>query len=159
MQYYNLPRIFPERRQTAIRLLQLLAYAKRPLQLDELSDAMVIDLRMDPSFHTGARMLIETEYLLDYCPSLVIREESNDIDFDWTLTPPSNCVETVREEEVMSRKKGGARERYWFSCRELNQSVRIFESTSRTQVRLAHFSVTEYLRSHNMRADLRETFE
>lgn len=159
--------IRPERKITAIRLLQLLAYAKRPLRLDEVADAVVVDSDKSPSFQAHYRMF-KPEDLPDYCPSLVILEEFDELDS--TMASMSLLNQRKRLSDIDQDAQAGfytmnqdaTPERQWISNRAISMSGReaaIYPPSRYTQVRLAHFSVTEYLRSDKMRADIREELE
>lgn len=71
--------ICPERKKTETRLLQILAYAERPLLLDEIADAIVVNLDESPGFRPDQRMF-NAKNLPSYCPSLVILEKPNETD-------------------------------------------------------------------------------
>lgn len=157
--------ICPELRTTAIRVLQFLAYAKRPLMLDELADALVVDPNESPSFRPRERMF-NNKYLPDYCPGLIVLEKIDSVPSDLDLLGKARTYLDFAQKGGDQFLANGYREpryaNHWVPSWPIQQSARPHTRTGPTaniRVRLAHFSVTEYLRSHEMRADLRKEFE
>lgn len=101
-----LEQIPKEQEDSAIRLLQILAYSRIPLHHNAVADALAVNLNRTPAFHPKYKPW-EPESLAQYCPSLVVVVEGG----------PDERREDF---DIRHRPK---------------------------RVLLAHFSVTEYLRS------------
>ncbi|KAL6358357.1 hypothetical protein LRP88_08542 [Fusarium phalaenopsidis] len=70
--YRMLQNIPPTYKSGAIRLLQFLVYAKRPLKLSEAVEVIATQIDREPRrFHVGNRLFSGTD-VLRYCPSLVL---------------------------------------------------------------------------------------
>ena len=93
------------------RALKWIAYSKQPLRVDEVAEAMVIDMKADPSFHFEHRMF-NVNLTFDLLGPLIIREKSF-------------VGRDIRYHEKADR----------------NRNDEFYE------IRLAHFSVKEYLES------------
>ncbi|KAI8663473.1 hypothetical protein NCS57_00948400 [Fusarium keratoplasticum] len=70
--YRMLQNIPPTYKSGAIRLLQFLVYAKRPMKLSEAVEVIATQIDREPRrFHVGNRLFSGTD-VLRYCPSLVL---------------------------------------------------------------------------------------
>ena len=99
----------------AVRILQLLAYSERPLRIEEIADAVVVDPHGIPTFNSDLRMPRPEEIAIT-CSSLV------------------SVVRTQQTERYFKFDKEGL------------------------ELRLAHFSVKEYLRSINVEENFHQSF-
>ncbi|CAH0046151.1 unnamed protein product, partial [Clonostachys solani] len=59
-----------------VRILQFLVYSQRPLRIDELVDAIAVDLSREPEFEPERRMP-DPQGILEMCPSLLASRELN----------------------------------------------------------------------------------
>ncbi|VUC36794.1 unnamed protein product [Clonostachys rosea] len=59
-----------------VRILQFLVYSQRPLRIDELVDAIAVDLSREPEFEPGRRMP-DPQGILEMCPSLLASRQLN----------------------------------------------------------------------------------
>ncbi|KAK0262647.1 hypothetical protein LTS09_003361 [Friedmanniomyces endolithicus] len=118
-----------EYRQDSIRLLQILTWSKRPLEIEELVDFLAVDLHSEPGFDVENRMPVPRE-IVRLCSSLVtiveIRHHMEERDSVWAETS-SNSEEGKGKYEIGAQG----------------------EQTTR-EMRLAHFSVKEYLISERL---------
>ena len=108
-----------------LRILQWLSFSVRPLQLKEVAEIVAIDVDETPRFDPQRRLL-ELRDILTMCSSLI------------TLT--SNMHNTSKEEETGSEPNVGFPDPE--GDYEANNPV---SEDVKTYVRLAHFSVKEYL--------------
>ncbi|KAK1067825.1 hypothetical protein LTR12_007627 [Friedmanniomyces endolithicus] len=123
-----LDQIPDEYRQDSIRLLQVLTWTKRSLRIEELVDYLAVDLHNEPGFDVENRMPVPTE-IVRLCSSLVtIVEIKQDLEWD------SDRAETSSNSEEGESK-------YEFGAQG--------EQTTR-EMRLAHFSVKEYIISERL---------
>lgn len=123
--------IEPMYHQQAVTLLQWLAYARSPLTLGELVEAAIIDPIEESRIDVENRGSIEDT--LNILAGLVATQESQAPDDQGSLkTEPSMA-------DVSNAESG---------CTNITQYRRFW--SSKTTVRLAHFSVKEYLESKRM---------
>ncbi|KAF5491713.1 Ankyrin-3 [Colletotrichum siamense] len=116
--YHRMIRDIPEENKSnATTVLRFLAFSHRPLTVEELADALAVNLEECPKFDPRFRMPRPTEVCL-YCPSMVL----------------------------LARTRKRARD-------QLDGYKEVLE------VRLAHFSVKEYLTSDRLHAELRPLIE
>jgi ankyrin repeat protein len=129
-----------ENKQSAVRILQLLIYSERPLDVAEVIDAIAVDITEEPHFDPRYRMP-DPDEILFYCSGLVamvpmsVRAEHQfryDLDSDDELMYDENSGEIYGNEQNSPRKHPGTK----FS------------------LQLAHFSVKEYLISGRFRGPL-----
>ncbi|KAK0934692.1 hypothetical protein LTR29_013698 [Friedmanniomyces endolithicus] len=124
-----LDQIPDEYRQDSIRLLQVLTWSPRPLRIEELVDFLAVDLHNEPGFDVENRMPVPGE-IVRLCSSLVTIVEtsqySEERDSDWEETS-SNSEEGKGKYEIGAQ--GGQMTR---------------------EMRLAHFSVKEYIISERL---------
>ncbi|PTD03484.1 hypothetical protein FCULG_00012821 [Fusarium culmorum] len=74
--YYRMLEDIPsEYRRNAIRLLQFLVHAKRPLTLPEAVEVIATEINQEPRGFDVTQRLFQTADILRYCPSLVIIAE------------------------------------------------------------------------------------
>uniref|UniRef100_A0A8H7KAE8 Nephrocystin 3-like N-terminal domain-containing protein n=1 Tax=Bionectria ochroleuca TaxID=29856 RepID=A0A8H7KAE8_BIOOC len=59
-----------------VRILQFLVYSQRRLRIDELVDAIAVDLSREPEFEPERRMP-DAQGILEMCPSLLVSRELN----------------------------------------------------------------------------------
>lgn len=145
--------INPKRKSTAIRLLQLLAYAERPLRLDEVAAAISTDFSQTPSILSSNKFLRKNN-LPSYCPSLVLLEEVDNPDYArWQKSQA--CHYRINRNPWIAQEQSwptdrGLKPRGWsfsnYMIQEMFQET-VIPPSRHTVVRLAHFSVAEYLRS------------
>lgn len=67
----SLKRVRPEYKHFATRLLQFLTYSERPLRIEEVVDALAVNIASKPRFDPEYRMPIPEE-ITRYCPGFVI---------------------------------------------------------------------------------------
>ena len=110
--------------QDAIKILQWLTYSARPLRIEELAEIIAINITGEPWFDPDARFPDQRE-ILKVCSSLVTLEEvaSEDTRSD-NATAEHVILDTLNE---------------------------VFYDKVAQSVRLAHFSVKEYLTSDRIR--------
>ncbi|KAK0355679.1 hypothetical protein LTR02_006900 [Friedmanniomyces endolithicus] len=133
-----LDQIPDEYRQDSIRLLQVLTWSPRPLRIEELVDFLAVDLHNEPGFDVENRMPVPRE-IARLCSSLVTIVEASRDSGEWDM----DWEEINSEEEEEGKYEIGA---------QGGQMTR--------EMRLAHFSVKEYLISERLderyQAHLRE---
>ena len=110
----------------ALKILQWLAYAARPLRIDELVEVIAIDVDGNPRFDPERR-LPDPQDILTICSGLVT-----------TVT------------EVIENNDHGFKSIYVNNAFETNHGESV--ETTETQIRLAHFSVKEYLVSKRIQS-------
>lgn len=66
-----LQNILPEHTDCAKRLLQFLVYSERPPRVEEIIDALAVDLASQPRFRPRNQLLLAEE-VVSYCSSLVV---------------------------------------------------------------------------------------
>uniref|UniRef100_L2FQ15 Nacht and ankyrin domain protein n=1 Tax=Colletotrichum fructicola (strain Nara gc5) TaxID=1213859 RepID=L2FQ15_COLFN len=116
--YHRMIRDIPEENKSnATTVLRFLAFSNRPFTVEELADALAVNLSESPKFDPAFRMPRPTEICL-YCPSMLL----------------------------LARTRKRARD-------QLDGYKEVLE------VRLAHFSVKEYLTSDRLHAELRPLIE
>ncbi|EQB52672.1 hypothetical protein CGLO_07683 [Colletotrichum gloeosporioides Cg-14] len=116
--YHRMIRDIPEENKSnATTVLRFLAFSNRPFTVEELADALAVNLNESPKFDPAFRMPRSTEICL-YCPSMLL----------------------------LARTRKRARD-------QLDGYKEVLE------VRLAHFSVKEYLTSDRLHAELRPLIE
>ncbi|TEA20052.1 Ankyrin repeat and KH domain-containing protein 1 [Colletotrichum sidae] len=114
--------ISDENKDQAITILQLLVFSDRPLTVDELVDALAVDLTASPSFDPKLRMPRDIEICL-FCPGLIVTK------------PRLGKLQSDTGSSLSELAVYGE----W----------RFFD------VRLAHYSVKEYLISTRLTGDIR----
>ena len=122
--------IDPLFKREVLHILQWLTCSLRPLSLDEVAEIVAFDVDSDDKFNSENR-LAEPEDVLKICSSLVINIETNS-DEEWEV-----ILEPDSDDDQKALKTG-------------NISA-TFNSRARVMVRLAHFSVKEYLVSDRIR--------
>ena len=125
-----LRQIPPEHKRNAIRILQLLAFSKRPLRIEEVVDAIAIDPEGSPHFDPKNRMPDKGE-ISCYCSSLV------------TIV----CKEIRKESHE------------WIGEESDGESDGELENKKIMELHLAHFSVKEYLLSDRIEEHFISFFE
>ncbi|KAF4834499.1 Ankyrin-1 [Colletotrichum tropicale] len=116
--YHRMIRDIPEENKSnATTVLRFLAFSDRPFTVEELADALAVNLSESPKFDPAFRMPRPTEICL-YCPSMLL----------------------------LARTRKRAR-----------GQLDGYKET--LEVRLAHFSVKEYLTSDRLHAELRPLIE
>ncbi|KAK0909685.1 hypothetical protein LTR91_008880 [Friedmanniomyces endolithicus] len=128
--YARILDLFPdEYRQDSIRLLQVLTWSRRPLRIEELVDFLAVDLHSEPGFDVDNRMPVPRE-IVRLCSSLVTivetRQYLEERDSDW------EGVDSGRENGESKYENGDQAEK------------------TEIEMRLAHFSVKEYLISDRL---------
>ncbi|KAL6918448.1 hypothetical protein FSST1_009943 [Fusarium sambucinum] len=73
-------RIPPEKKPSAIRLLQFLIHTKRPLEVTEAVEVLATNIYMDPPGFSIDGRLFKPHDILRYCPSLIVIAESREWD-------------------------------------------------------------------------------
>ncbi|KAJ8132754.1 hypothetical protein O1611_g873 [Lasiodiplodia mahajangana] len=104
-------KIDPKRKSSAVRLLQFLAFSEKPLELEEVVDIIAVETN-GSMFKPKDRLPIPDE-ILKYCPSLVIKVETNVINSprieDQSLVTTKKHIQlshfSVKEYLVSSRPK------------------------------------------------------
>ena len=122
--------IDPLFKREVLHILQWLTCSLRPLSLNEVAEIVAFDIDSDDKFN-GENRLAEPEDVLNMCSSLVINIETNSHD-KWEV-----ILEPDSDDDQKDLKAG-------------NISA-TFNSGARVMVRLAHFSVKEYLVSDRIR--------
>ena len=68
-------------KEDTIIALQWLMYSFRPMTIEELADALTINLKVSPPEDDTDKKLWTPEHLLDYCSSLVTQEDNQVVRF------------------------------------------------------------------------------
>lgn len=66
----------------AIRILRWLTFSARPLSLDEIAEALAIDIARDPTFERD-EVLEDPLDVLSICPSFLVVTMQEGLDFRW----------------------------------------------------------------------------
>lgn len=83
--YARILNAIPSRhKQTAIRILQFLAFSERPLKIEEVVEIIAVDPKGDPRFDPRNRMP-ESKEISRYCSSLVAVERRRTSEFNQTM--------------------------------------------------------------------------
>ena len=121
----NIPK---EHSQDAIKVLQWLTYSARPLRIEELAEIVAIEIEGEPWFDCDAQFP-EPREILKVCSGLVALEEGSDVDIS---SDDAATEDTDPNDADLDGEYHG--------------------STNKTAsvVRLAHFSIKEYLISERI---------
>jgi hypothetical protein len=139
--------IHPSQIAQAICALKWLAFSFRPIRLDELAEALIIDPNVFPPIDKERR-LFNPQDVLDFLPGLVIVSyDYEDLDDD-SLWANSDELETKSITDVTEVEE--------WSSNDIRE-VEGFDSKSTSEVgqrrfiRLAHFSIKEFLTSDRIK--------
>lgn len=140
----NIPDEFSDH---AVRILEWLTYSTRPIHLHELAEVVAVNPDGNPWFDYDARFA-ESRELLSVCSSLITIEEVVD-------TSPSREIEGICRPVLPDLRATESRS----TIIDRKQTARGLEIIRKVEsifvvVRLAHFSVKEYLVSDRIRAQL-----
>lgn len=124
-------KIDPLFKREVLHILQWLTYSLRPLSLDEVAEVIAFDVDSDDKFNDENR-LAEPEDVLNICSSLVISVETDSDDDEVVSIEPDSDDDQKDNEADDSPATSTPKARV-------------------TMVRLAHFSVKEYLVSDRIR--------
>ena len=123
--FYNLDQ---DRREDVLKILHWLCFSERPMKLDEMVEVLAIDSTDKPCFRPEKRLL-DPSSILTICSTLVSVTNSAAKDTDFSLGEPDS--------DTMSYTNSGMED----------TEIETIET-----LRLAHFSVKEYLTSDRIKA-------
>ena len=138
-----LGRVSAEDYQFAVKILRWLTFSTRPLRLEEIAEVIAIDYKSSPTFDLDKRFEDPSD-ILEICSSLISFEDAG------TNWHPQNeiVVETDADEDADSyghtwpdTKIGGVN----------TEPRHKHDQRRKAKIRLAHFSVEEYLVSNRIR--------
>ncbi|KAH8657802.1 hypothetical protein BX600DRAFT_468158 [Xylariales sp. PMI_506] len=149
-----------EHRQHTQRILQLLAFSKRPMRIEEAVDAIAVVEAADGQLHFEPRNRMPVpEEILRYCSSLVIvvttgaeADENDDNDSNGGLEGKRSNP----EDQLSTGGEGSNRGSNIIGIKGSNQSdasnnaVKVITKKRSSRLQLAHFSVKEYLTSNRV---------
>lgn len=134
-----LSNISPAYSDHAIRILQWLAYSRRPLTLGELAEVVAVNTTGNPWFDHDARFP-EPRDILTICPGLLVEEIRTD-DLEKEIEGDSDDGNDGDGDEGINEADNSAG----------NKSGSLPKFKHNNIIRLAHFSVKEYLLSERIR--------
>ena len=123
--------------QYALKFLRWLAYSVRPLRLEEIAEVIAIDSNSSPPFDLGKRFEDPND-ILEICSSLVSvedvetqRHHQNEVVIDTDANEDADSYNDSWSDTV--------------ACGASNEPHHKTERYLKAEIRLAHFSVKEYL--------------
>jgi ankyrin repeat domain-containing protein 50 len=125
-------RIEESHRQSALKILQWLAFAAMPVTIEAAAEALAVDLSMEPCYNPDHK-LFDPQDVMILCSSLVTK----------VTVSPDDMLETLRT--------GNAP--YFWVYRSF-----LFEDSEREAIRLAHLSVKDYLVSDRIKLNKAHQF-
>lgn len=136
--------IDPVTHDRAHRLLTLLCYSMEPLTVEEMIEAMAVDLTEPARFDPASR-LQDSDDLREICPGLIDFEEIEESGWIWV---EADSEPPRRDSNEVLIRVGNYDD----------PVVRQLQFSTKTFVRIAHFSVREYLGSDRIKISAAKSF-
>lgn len=135
----------------AITVLRLLVYSERPLTVDELVDALAVDLRNSPKFDPSFRLPRPKEVTL-YCPSLVTSTCERKIRKGKTKKP------TFRDQIVVRLAHSSVKEYLTSDRLEAYFQQQMEESTSRASLATICVSYLSHIDRDMSKSEIKKAY-
>ncbi|KAG9661586.1 purine and uridine phosphorylase, partial [Aureobasidium melanogenum] len=136
----QLPRMYL---QDTIRLLQILTWSERPMLIEEAVDYLAVELDSEPGFDEDNRLPVPRE-IMRFCSSLVTVARTSEHETEYLEDTSSDGSEDTSSDGSEDTSSDGSED----TSSDVFEEVRV-----REEIRLAHYSVKEYLTSGRCQLD------